>query len=174
MYRDMTRGSITRGLLLFALPMAAGARVALAYAPAGPVGVNGIWAAIPIGWFLADAVGYGYYFLRRRALLPGERETADSRNQKERCVTYELHPICWTVWYTVQQMGCVYMPKGIPQNQIKTKRPEPCAIQDSDRWSRLIRFLSNFWGSYQLHSGDFLRYDVILRGRTAPHGRCGR
>lgn len=35
MYRDMTRGSITRGLLLFALPMAAGARVALAYAPAG-------------------------------------------------------------------------------------------------------------------------------------------
>ena len=36
MYRDMTRGSITRGLLLFALPMAAGARVALAYAPAGP------------------------------------------------------------------------------------------------------------------------------------------
>lgn len=115
MYRDMTRGSITRGLLLFALPMAAGARVALAYAPAGPVGVNGIWAAIPIGWFLADAVGYGYYFLRRRALLPGERETADSRNQKERCVTYELHPICWTVWYTVQQMGCVYMPKGIPQ-----------------------------------------------------------
>ena len=24
MYRDMTRGSITRGLLLFALPMAAG------------------------------------------------------------------------------------------------------------------------------------------------------
>lgn len=73
MYRDMTRGSITRGLLLFALPMAAGARVALAYAPAGPVGVNGIWAAIPIGWFLADAVGYGYYFLRRRALLSGER-----------------------------------------------------------------------------------------------------
>ena len=138
MYRDMTRGSITRGLLLFALPMAAGARVALAYAPAGPVGVNGIWAAIPMGWFLADAVGYGYYFLRRRALLPGERETADSRNQKERCVTYELHPICWTVWYTVQQMGCVYMPKGIPQNQIKTKRPEPCAVQDSDRSGRLI------------------------------------
>ena len=30
MYRDMTRGSITRGLLLFALPMAAGDRVALA------------------------------------------------------------------------------------------------------------------------------------------------
>ena len=48
--------------------------MALAYALAGPVGVNGIWAAIPIGWFVADAVGYGYYFLRRRALLPGERD----------------------------------------------------------------------------------------------------
>ena len=48
--------------------------MALADALAGAVGVNGIWAAIPIGWFLADAVGYGYYFLRRRALLPwGER-----------------------------------------------------------------------------------------------------
>lgn len=55
-------------------PWQRGARVALAYALAGPVGVNGIWAAIPIGWFLADAVGYGYYFLRRRALLPGERD----------------------------------------------------------------------------------------------------
>ena len=55
-------------------PRQLGARVALAYALAGPVGVNGIWAAIPIGWFLADAVGYGYYFLRRRALLPGERD----------------------------------------------------------------------------------------------------
>lgn len=48
--------------------------MALAYALAGPVGVNGIWAAIPIGWFLADAVGYGYYFLQRRALLLGERD----------------------------------------------------------------------------------------------------
>ena len=118
MYRDMTRGSITRGLLLFALPMAAG----------DPCGT---------GLCAGGAVGYGYYFLRRRALLSGERD-GDSRNQKERCVIYELHPICWTVWYTVQQMGCVYMPKGIPQNQMKTKRPEPCAVQDSDRSGRLI------------------------------------
>ena len=48
--------------------------MALAYALAGPVGVNGIWAAIPSGRFLTDAVGYGYYFLRRRALLSGERD----------------------------------------------------------------------------------------------------
>lgn len=46
-----------------------GTRVALAYALAGPVGEAGIWAAIPIGWFLADFVGYGYYFLRRQRLL---------------------------------------------------------------------------------------------------------
>ena len=46
-----------------------GVRVALAYTLAGPVGPRGIWAAIPIGWFLADAVGYGYYFRRRARLL---------------------------------------------------------------------------------------------------------
>ena len=48
MYRDMTRGSNTRGLLLFALPMAAGARVALAYAPAGPVGVSAMARRVSI------------------------------------------------------------------------------------------------------------------------------
>ena len=90
------------------------------------------------------------------------RETADSRNQKERCVTYELHPICWTVWYTVQQMGCVYMLKGIPQNQIKTKRPEPCAVQDPDRSGRLFLFLSNFWGSLPCGCGSFII--LLLQG----------
>ena len=29
----------------------------------------------------------------------------------------ELHPICWTVWYTVQQMGCFSMPKGVPNKR---------------------------------------------------------
>ena len=38
-----------------------------------------------------------------------------------------------------------------PQNQMKTKRPEPCAVQDSDRSDRLILILSNFWGA--LHTG---------------------
>ena len=90
------------------------------------------------------------------------RETADSRNQKERCVTYELHPICWTVWYTVQQMGCVYMPKGIPQNQIKTKRPEPCAVQDSDRSGRLFLFLSDLRGSLPCGCGSFII--LLLQG----------
>ena len=39
---------------------------------AGPVGEIGIWAAIPIGWALADVTGYGYYLLRRAKLLPEE------------------------------------------------------------------------------------------------------
>lgn len=90
------------------------------------------------------------------------RETADSRNQKERCVTYELHPICWTVWYTIQQMGCVYIPKGIPQNQIKTKRPEPCAAQDPDRSGRLFLSLSNFWGPLPCGCGSYII--LLLQG----------
>lgn len=40
-----------------------GTRVALAYAlaPLPAIGVIGIWAAIPIGWVLADVIGIGYY-----------------------------------------------------------------------------------------------------------------
>lgn len=40
-----------------------GTRVALAYAlaPLPAIGVIGIWASIPIGWVLADAIGIGYY-----------------------------------------------------------------------------------------------------------------
>ena len=34
-----------------------GLRVLLAYILSGVIGVIGIWMAIPIGWFLADAVG---------------------------------------------------------------------------------------------------------------------
>ncbi|MGN0155123.1 MAG: MATE family efflux transporter [Lachnospiraceae bacterium] len=40
-----------------------GTRVVLAYVLSAipAVGVTGIWAAIPIGWFLADLVGVGYF-----------------------------------------------------------------------------------------------------------------
>ena len=46
-----------------------GTRVALTYAlaPLPAVGVIGIWAAIPIGWALADAIGIGYYAYLRAA-----------------------------------------------------------------------------------------------------------
>ncbi len=54
-----------------------GTRVALAYAlaPLPAVGVIGIWAAIPIGWALADAIGIGYY-LRCRKRLSSRSEAA--------------------------------------------------------------------------------------------------
>ena len=43
-----------------------GTRVGLAYLLSAipAVGVVGIWWAVPIGWFLADALGVGYYLLR--------------------------------------------------------------------------------------------------------------
>ena len=42
MYRDLTKGSIAKGLLWFAL--------------AGPAGEIGIRIAIPTGWFFADTI----------------------------------------------------------------------------------------------------------------------
>ena len=64
-YRAVKRPGMSVVLTVISL----GTRVVLAYALAGPVGEVGIWAAIPIGWALADAVGYGYYFRRRGRLL---------------------------------------------------------------------------------------------------------
>ena len=48
-----------------------GTRVVLAYAlaPIPAFGLPAIWWAIPIGWVLADAVGFGYYYLRVRKTL---------------------------------------------------------------------------------------------------------
>ena len=47
-----------------------GLRVVLAYALSPTLGENGIWMAIPIGWAAADVIGYSWYFLRKKALLP--------------------------------------------------------------------------------------------------------
>lgn len=65
-YRAVKRPGMSVVLTVISL----GTRVALAYALAGSMGELGIWIAIPIGWALADLTGYGYYFLRKRALLP--------------------------------------------------------------------------------------------------------
>ncbi|HJD47257.1 MAG TPA: MATE family efflux transporter [Candidatus Mediterraneibacter norfolkensis] len=55
-----------------------GTRVALAYALSAipAFGVVGIWWSVPIGWFLADALGAGYYFIRyrKRSICPPEAE----------------------------------------------------------------------------------------------------
>ena len=47
-----------------------GTRVLLAYTLSAipAIGVVGIWWSVPIGWFLADAVGFGYYALCRKKI----------------------------------------------------------------------------------------------------------
>ena len=49
-----------------------GVRVALAYGLSAipAFGVVGIWWSVPIGWFLADALGILYYIIKRKKLLP--------------------------------------------------------------------------------------------------------
>ena len=49
-----------------------GTRVALAYLLSAipAVGVVGIWWSVPIGWFLADAIGLLYFQFRKARLLP--------------------------------------------------------------------------------------------------------
>lgn len=58
LYRAVGRPGVSVVLTVISL----GTRVALAYALAAtPAGVVGIWAAIPIGWVLADVTGWVYY-----------------------------------------------------------------------------------------------------------------
>lgn len=52
-YRAINRAGVSVILTVISL----GLRVLLAYVLSETVGVTGIWAAIPIGWFMADAVG---------------------------------------------------------------------------------------------------------------------
>ena len=70
-YRAVKRPGMSVVLTVISL----GTRVALAYALAGTLGEVGIWAAIPIGWALADLTGLGYYLLRRTKLLCGMEKT---------------------------------------------------------------------------------------------------
>lgn len=59
LYRALGKPGMSVVLTVISL----GTRVALAYvlSAAPSIGVVGIWWAVPIGWFLADAVGIGYY-----------------------------------------------------------------------------------------------------------------
>ena len=63
LYRALGRPGMSVVLTIMSL----GTRVALAYAlSAVPfIGVVGIWWSVPIGWFLADALGIGYFFAKR-------------------------------------------------------------------------------------------------------------
>lgn len=57
-----------------------GTRVLLAYMTAGisEIGVRGIWAAIPIGWLLADTAGviilYGKKHVQKKGALNGNND----------------------------------------------------------------------------------------------------
>ena len=70
LYRAVKKPAMSVVLTVVSL----GTRVALAYLTAGALGVTGIWAAIPIGWVLADITGAVYYFRRRKALLWENRQ----------------------------------------------------------------------------------------------------
>lgn len=68
LYRAVGRPGMSVVLTVISL----GTRVALAYMLSAlpSVGVVGIWWSVPIGWFLADAVGLVYYWKCRKRLLP--------------------------------------------------------------------------------------------------------
>ena len=67
LYRALGKPGMSVVLTVISL----GTRVALAYALSAipALGVVGIWWSVPIGWFLADLAGAGYYFLKREALF---------------------------------------------------------------------------------------------------------
>ena len=67
LYRALGRPGMSVMLTVISL----GTRVALAYALSAipALGVTGIWWSVPIGWALADATGFLYYFLRQKQLL---------------------------------------------------------------------------------------------------------
>ena len=65
-YRAVNRPGMSVILTVISL----GLRVVLAYILSAPFGETGIWAAIPIGWAIADIVGFAYYFrLRKKVFL---------------------------------------------------------------------------------------------------------
>ena len=61
-YRAVNRPGMSVILTVISL----GLRVVLAYILSSPFGETGIWAAIPIGWAIADIVGFAYYFRLKR------------------------------------------------------------------------------------------------------------
>lgn len=64
-YRAVKRPGMSVVLTVISLGM----RVLLAYLLSAFVGVTGIWAAIPVGWILADVTGLIYYRRRKQDLM---------------------------------------------------------------------------------------------------------
>ena len=67
LYRALGRPGMSVVLTVISL----GTRVSLAYilSAVPAIGVAGIWWAVPIGWFLADTAGLGYYLIKKKSLL---------------------------------------------------------------------------------------------------------
>ena len=67
LYRAINRPGMSVVLTIVSL----GTRVVLAYTLSAipALGVAGIWMSVPIGWFLADLLGFGYYLKKKKALL---------------------------------------------------------------------------------------------------------
>ena len=67
LYRALGKPGMSVVLTIVSL----GVRVALAYAlSAVPfIGTLGIWWSVPVGWFLADALGAVYYLANRKKLI---------------------------------------------------------------------------------------------------------
>lgn len=61
LYRAIGKPAMSLVLTIISL----GTRVLLAYILSSIVGVVGIWWSVPIGWFLADLFGFGYYILNK-------------------------------------------------------------------------------------------------------------
>ena len=68
LYRALGRPGMSVVLTVISL----GTRVALAYLLSAipAIGVSGIWWSVPIGWALADLVGFLYYKVCKKKLLP--------------------------------------------------------------------------------------------------------
>ncbi len=73
-YGARKKERIQAGMSVVLTVISLGTRVTLAYILSAmpAVGVGGIWWSIPIGWFLADTVGIGYYIGYQKKLL-GEK-----------------------------------------------------------------------------------------------------
>ena len=67
LYRALGRPGMSVVLTVISL----GTRVVLAYTLSAipAVGVAGIWWSVPIGWFLADMAGLGFYLLQQNRLF---------------------------------------------------------------------------------------------------------
>ena len=72
LYRAVRKPGMSVVLTIISL----GTRVVLAYTLSAvpSIGVLGIWASVPIGWFLADATGFLYYIrMRKRGMILPKR-----------------------------------------------------------------------------------------------------